>query len=327
MFCYRRRGGRLAGGLWSILSHSETNLPCRPLHERSPQLRAGYKKPPDMHDYVVGHRRRVPKDTARSIKTPSNLRESDKTTLTWDQLRSALAKLGLRDRILLKLDMTNALRPSELFGLKWKCFDAKASAISIQETTYRGKIRPYGKTRGSLITVPIAAELAEELVEWRKQSKDPSPEAFIFPGRLGGLHGYEQLPSPCVAQAGRGVGTAETDVPGDPAHHRYAGPEEGYGEGCAGHDAALTNGHDDGCLYAGATRRRAGDDQLHSPGVDEHRYRWARICNVRCRLIFTSNRTTERERRGDDGSHNKGRERVFRARRKHKFKTFRDEGF
>jgi integrase len=70
------------------------------------------------------------KDPARSIKTPSNLRESDKTTLTWDQLRSALAKLGLRDRILLKLDMTNALRPSELFGLKWKCFDAKASAIS-----------------------------------------------------------------------------------------------------------------------------------------------------------------------------------------------------
>jgi integrase len=39
--------------------------------------------------------------------------------------------------------MTNALRPSELFGLKWKCFDAKASAISIQETTHRGKIRTY----------------------------------------------------------------------------------------------------------------------------------------------------------------------------------------
>ena len=127
------------------------------------------------------------KDPARSIKTPSNLRESDKTTLTWDQLRSALAKLGVRDRILLKLDMTNALRPSELFGLKWKCFDAKAPAISIQETTYRGKIRAYGKTRGSLTTVPIAVELAEELVEWRKQSKDPSPEAFIFPGRLGGF--------------------------------------------------------------------------------------------------------------------------------------------
>ena len=63
-------------------------------------------------------------------------------------------KLGLRDRILLKLDMTNALRPSELFGLKWKCFDANAPGISIQETTYKGKIRSFGKTRGSLTTVP-----------------------------------------------------------------------------------------------------------------------------------------------------------------------------
>jgi hypothetical protein len=58
------------------------------------------------------------KDPAGSIKTPSNLRESDKTTLTWDQLRSALAKLGLRDRILLKLDMTHALRPSEPFPVE-----------------------------------------------------------------------------------------------------------------------------------------------------------------------------------------------------------------
>jgi len=29
--------------------------------------------------------------------------------------------------------------------------------------------------------------LAAELAEWREQSKDPSPEAFIFPGRFGGF--------------------------------------------------------------------------------------------------------------------------------------------
>lgn len=58
------------------------------------------------------------KDPARTVKIPSELRETDKTTLSWDQLRAALSRLPLRDRILLKLDMTNALRPSELFGLK-----------------------------------------------------------------------------------------------------------------------------------------------------------------------------------------------------------------
>jgi integrase len=125
------------------------------------------------------------KDPARTVKVPAHLKETDKTTLTWDQLRSALAKLGIRDRILLELDMANALRPGELFGLRWKCFDPSAPAITIEETTYKGKIRSWGKTRGSLTTVPIATALAEELVQWQEQCLDRSPDAFIFPGRTG----------------------------------------------------------------------------------------------------------------------------------------------
>jgi hypothetical protein len=34
-------------------------------------------------------------------------------------MRKALSKLALRDWILLKLDMSNAPRPSELFAPKW----------------------------------------------------------------------------------------------------------------------------------------------------------------------------------------------------------------
>jgi len=127
------------------------------------------------------------KDPARSVRIPAHLRETDKTTLTWDQLRAALSELGLRDRILLELDMSNALRPGELFGLRWKCFDPAVPSITIMETTYKGKIRPWGKTRGSLTTTPIATELAAELVEWKKLSMDPSPQAFIFPNRIGGF--------------------------------------------------------------------------------------------------------------------------------------------
>jgi len=127
------------------------------------------------------------KGPVRSVRIPAHLRETDKTTMTWDQLRAALSKLGLRDRILLEFDMSNALRPGELFGLRWKCFDPAVPSITIMETTYKGKIRPWGKTRGSLTTTPIATELAAELVEWTKLSKDPSPEAFIFPNRVGGF--------------------------------------------------------------------------------------------------------------------------------------------
>jgi integrase len=142
----------------------------------------------------------LPKDPARSIKVPTELRETDKTTLTWDQLRAALSRLALRDWVVLKLDMSNALRPGELFGLRWSCFDPEHCLIEIKETVYKGKIRPWGKTKGSLTKIPIAEHLAEELQAWRKQCREEQrrkkrwhgptandPEGFIFPGRNGGF--------------------------------------------------------------------------------------------------------------------------------------------
>jgi len=145
------------------------------------------------------------KDPARKLKTPANLRESDKTVLTWDQLAAALARMELRDRILMKLDMTNALRPSELFAFRWRCHRSATLSLTIVETIYKGKIRPFGKTKGSLKEIPIPQDLSDELLVWREvcqegydkrkpsrgKNKDryglpPSdPEAFIFPGRFG----------------------------------------------------------------------------------------------------------------------------------------------
>ena len=127
----------------------------------------------------------LPKDPARKVRVPAQLRDTDKTTLTWDQLRRVLAALNMQDRLLLELDMTNALRPSELFALRWKCFDTAQSTITIQETVYKRKIRPWGKTRRSLATVPIPTRLSEELAAWKNRCPDPSPEAFIFPSQSG----------------------------------------------------------------------------------------------------------------------------------------------
>jgi len=125
------------------------------------------------------------KDPARKVRVPAQLRDTDRTTLTWDQLRKVLSELSPRDRLLLELDMTNALRPSELFALRWKCFSAEECTIAIQETVYKGKIRPWGKTRRSLATVPIPAQLSEDLAAWKLRCPDPSMEAFIFPSQSG----------------------------------------------------------------------------------------------------------------------------------------------
>ncbi len=127
------------------------------------------------------------KDPARKVTVPSQLRDTDRTTLTWEQLRDALLQLALRDRVLLELDMTNALRPSELFALRWKCFNCAESKMQVFETAYNGAIRPWGKTRKSLGRVHLPKELAEDLWLWKQECPDSSPDAFIFPDAKGGF--------------------------------------------------------------------------------------------------------------------------------------------
>jgi integrase len=127
------------------------------------------------------------KDPALRVKVPGQLKQTDKTTLTWDHLRMALSELSAMDRILVELDMTQALRPSELFALRWKCFDAKHSSLILRETVYKGKIRNWGKTQKSLSAIHLPPALASDLVEWKRVCPDNSPEAFIFPNRDGGF--------------------------------------------------------------------------------------------------------------------------------------------
>jgi hypothetical protein len=73
-------------------------------------------------------------DPARKVRVPTQLRETDKATLTWDQLRNGSVGPESAGRLLLELDMTIALRPSELFGLRWKNFnEASAPALPYRD--------------------------------------------------------------------------------------------------------------------------------------------------------------------------------------------------
>jgi integrase len=94
------------------------------------------------------------KDPTRKLRIPTNLRLKDKQVLSWEQLRLILAKAGRRDRLLLMLDMTEALRPSELFALRWQSFDDQ-NTLDLTETVYRRTLRPFGKTPGSLTKVHL----------------------------------------------------------------------------------------------------------------------------------------------------------------------------
>ena len=115
----------------------------------------------------------VAKNPARKLALPKQLRPVDRTTLTWDQLRSVLASVSLRDRVLLKLDMTETFRPSELFALRWDGFNMDRGTLKVTHTAYRGKLRDFGKTQKALRTVHLPEGLVNELWLWK--------QAFIFP--------------------------------------------------------------------------------------------------------------------------------------------------
>ncbi len=126
----------------------------------------------------------LPKDPARKVQVPKQLPDTDTTVLNWEQLRSVLAKLNFKDRLILELDMTDALRPSELFGLRWRDFNHDECLLELHETVFRGILRNWGKTRKALRPVHIPQELADDLWLWRQESEHQKPEDFIFSNRL-----------------------------------------------------------------------------------------------------------------------------------------------
>jgi integrase len=80
----------------------------------------------------------------RKVEVPKQLADTDTTILSWDQLRNVLTKLALKDRLILELDMTIALRPSELFGLRWRDFNYDECLLELRETVYRGQASQLG---------------------------------------------------------------------------------------------------------------------------------------------------------------------------------------
>ena len=139
----------------------------------------------------------IDKDPTRKLPVPTQLRATDRTTLSWEQLRRILNSLCLCDRILLELGMTNALRPSELFALRfalrWRCFDEQEHTLCVNETVYKGNIRPWGKTRRSLGIIHVPEKLAADLLTLKELHRDVSPESFIFPNDHGGFIDADQF--------------------------------------------------------------------------------------------------------------------------------------
>jgi integrase len=132
------------------------------------------------------------KNPARLLRVPV-VRKVKRSYLTLPQIKALLhaARYDPRDRALLRVLLVTALRPSELFALKWNCFDSDRKTLTIAETVYRGKLRPFSKTTQEgdterlTLFLPDAAMTA--LLEWHSLTEFNSDDDYIFPNNKGGF--------------------------------------------------------------------------------------------------------------------------------------------
>lgn len=86
----------------------------------------------------------------------------EKRLLTADQLRTILAALQERERLIVRLLFGLGLRISEALGLRWSDVDLDAATVSIRRRWYRGDLTEETKTEASTRTLQIGRALADD---------------------------------------------------------------------------------------------------------------------------------------------------------------------
>jgi integrase len=97
--------------------------------------------------------------------------------MTIQDVRKALAALGLRERLVLKLATVAGLRPGEIFGLRRGL--VVDHGIDIQQRVYRGLVDT-PKTQRSTRSVALSKMLREDIEAWLAQVPG-GPKGWLFP--------------------------------------------------------------------------------------------------------------------------------------------------
>jgi integrase len=135
------------------------------------------------------------RDPARLLRVPI-VRAIVRPYLTEAEIKSLLkatwtaGKHQPREKALLHLMLMTAMRPSELFALRWRCLTADYQTATLTETVYRGVLRPFTKTTAEgdtqFVTVFIPAVVAQSLGQWHSKAKYNGPDDFVFANSEGG---------------------------------------------------------------------------------------------------------------------------------------------
>ena len=125
----------------------------------------------------------IGKNPARKLVNPET-KESIKYVLPKAQARQLLDSLPFRDRLMAMIAAFCALRPGEIFGLRWSSWHK--GHFQIEGTAWRGSLRiGKAKTRSSKAPVTIPDVLFPALQMWREQNASVPEDALIFPTERG----------------------------------------------------------------------------------------------------------------------------------------------
>lgn len=113
----------------------------------------------------------IGKNPARKLGNPET-KEPEKHVLQKGDSRLLLDSLPLRDRLIAMIAAFCAMRPGEIFGLRWSSW--RGDYLHIEGTAWRGTWRPgRAKTKGSKAPVAIPDVLLPLLKAWREESQKP----------------------------------------------------------------------------------------------------------------------------------------------------------
>jgi integrase len=130
------------------------------------------------------------KNPAGRLDMPKT-RETCKRYLSAMEVQRLLSALDERDHLIVRLFILCALRPGELFALRWN--DIESGRLRIDEAIYRGRIGDT-KTEASNAHVALPQSIQSELAHWRRCCDDPPEDDFIFSSQRGTpLDGHNYL--------------------------------------------------------------------------------------------------------------------------------------
>jgi integrase len=125
----------------------------------------------------------IGKNPARKLVNPET-KESEKQVLPKAHARLLLDSLPFRDKLMAMMAAFCAMRPGEIFGLRWSSW--RGDHFHIEGTAWRGTLRPgKAKTKASKAPVAIPDVLLPALQMWREENASAPTEALIFPSEKG----------------------------------------------------------------------------------------------------------------------------------------------